>query len=142
MLGVTNEVDISNMNKANNCLVFTDNYKNASFAGSVEARLNEYSVLLANTAAHELGHALGLNHHPTDGNHYMLQADDPDNDPLTADDSNKGVSLMAYASMSVYRSGLEQLGTADLSRDDAVPAASEFRIGQADHVTQLLWWLT
>ena len=133
LVGLASEVDINNMNKANNAIVFAQNFVGYSLAGSVDARLNEYSTQLANTIAHELGHTLGLNHHPIDEVHYNLLSDDPDNNPATPNDSNTGPSLMAYAPSQVETKYQMELGTADLA---------EFSIGQADHVSQLLWWLT
>ncbi len=133
LLGIASSIDTNNMDKGNNALVFTQNVAGYSLAGSADARLNEYSVYLANLISHELGHTLGLNHHPTDYTYYELMADDPDNNPLTVDDSNRRSSLMAYAPVDVEINHLSQLGTDDLA---------EFVIGQVDHVSQLLWWLT
>lgn len=141
--GQASNVDESNMSKADNALVLTNNFAWAgsdaastygrSYAGSVDARLMDYSTELANTIAHELGHVLGLNHQPTDRSHYLLQSDDPDNNPATPNDSNRGVGLMAYYPMSVSMKEVTQLGTAKLN---------EFTIGQVDTQAQLLWWLS
>ena len=62
-------------------------------AAAITERLNEYSIALGSTAAHELGHVLGLNHQPTRSDPTLI-ADDPDNDPGTASDANTGWGLM------------------------------------------------
>ena len=90
--------------------------------------------MLANVAAHELGNVLGLNHQPTDDVHYWLWADDPDNNPGTADDSNHGAGLMSYAPISVDLSRLLELGT-------NIITPNEFPTGDIDTVDLLLRWL-
>ena len=127
-------LDYANMDKADNALVFAQNYAHTSYAATTTGKLNEYSRALANTIAHELGHNLGLDHQPTDFFNYTLLADDPDNNDLTADDSNTGVGLMAYAPSFEDVSGLAELGTAELSSD-------EFPVGWIDTQDLLLRWL-
>jgi hypothetical protein len=133
LLGIACQIDLANMEKADNALVFAQNYAGFSTAVTLDGMLNEYSRALANTAAHELGHVLGFNHHSTSGD-WLLVADDPDNDPGTPDDSNQGNSLMAYAPISEDLAGLPQLGTAPID-------SYEFWIGHVDHMDQALNWL-
>ena len=134
LLGIASDVDLTNMNKADNAIVFANNYAAVSTAETQEERLNDYSRLLANTAAHELGHDLGFNHQPTDYFSYYLWDDDPDNNPSTPDDSNTGVALMGYAPLDVAIAGLFELGTAYIT-------AGEFPIGAIDTADLVMNWL-
>ena len=133
-LGVANEVDIANAHKSNEALIITENFNGISIAGTAVARANEYSLAIANVAAHELGHTLGLNHQPTGGSGFLLVADDPDNNPLTPTDANRGAGLMAYSPDYYLTSTYFQLGTSNVTR-------LEFPIGQVDTLDLLLHWL-
>jgi len=145
-LGLASTVDLANMSKADNALVFADGYillGEISNAPTLTGRLNEWSMRLANTAAHELGHTLGLNHQPKTRvlAETTLLEDDPDNaGPLTSADSNTGLGLMAYPPMDEGFVQLFELGTLDLSYP--APPAGEFPIGQIDTADLMVWWLT
>ena len=134
LYGIASDIDLANLSKADNALVFTQTFAGDSFAGTTPLKLNEYSRALANVAAHELGHTLGLNHQPTNRIDYDLLADDPDNVFATADDSNTGAGLMAYTPRSVMVGELSQLGTAPLTDN-------EFAVGWLDTQDLLLRWL-
>ncbi|NIA06441.1 MAG: hypothetical protein GWP14_02195, partial [Actinobacteria bacterium] len=133
-LGLASSIDFANLDKADNALVFAQNFAGMSLAGNTTDKLNEYSRAFANTTAHELGHVLGLNHQPTDFVTYALLADDPDNNDLTADDSNTGVGLMAYKPNPQRTGELNELGTATLT-------STEFPVGWIDTQDLLLRWL-
>lgn len=134
LLGIASTVDFMNMGKADNAIVFTNNYANYANVSGMTALLDAYAKALANCAAHELGHTLGLNHQPTNFVDFMLLPDDPDNNPATPDDSNQGVGLMAYATAAEDTTVLEQLGTAEL-------AYGECSIGYIDTVDLTIKWL-
>lgn len=136
LIGLASNIDIAHQSPADNAIVFAQNVANFSTASTTAGRLNDYSRLLANTAAHELSHTLGLNHQPTSGPvDTHLLADDPDNDPLTPDDSNQGQGLMAYdVPMTDMLASLDELGTAPL-------AMFEFPIGDIDTADLLIRWL-
>lgn len=134
LLGLADGIDIANNNKENEAFIITGNFSGFSFAGTAVGRANEYSLAIANTAAHELGHVLGLNHQPTEGTGFLLVADDPDNNPLTPTDANRGAGLMAYPPIYYDFSFYSQLGTGAV-------APSEFPLGQIDTADLLLHWL-
>ena len=71
---------------------------------------------------------------------YTLLADDPDNNIATADDSNQGVGLMAYAPQFEDVSGLAELGTARLATDTN-DVDHGFPVGYLDTQDLLLRWL-
>ncbi len=136
ILGEASTIDVANQSKADNAIVVAP-----SFAGYMEyasldqtTRLNELSRAFAITAAHELGHVLGLNHQPTTGSPW-LNHDDPDNNTLTTDDSNTGLALMAYASATQDMTYVAELGTASLP-------SGEFPVGEIDTADLLLRWLS
>ena len=87
--------------------------------------------------SHELGHTLGLNHQPTTHSNLTtrLLNDDPDNNPLTPDDSNNGLALMGYPDESGEVDNLLELGTANLS-------AGELAVGQIDTADLLIRWFS
>lgn len=150
LLGIASDIDLMGMQKADNAVVFSNNFRDYSTATGTLAMLNEYARAIANTAAHELGHTLGLNHQPTDRKHYMLfprtgvpspdpswpdhTSDDPDNNPATPDDSNQGSSLMGYTDALRDCQYLHQLGTMELT-------PTEFVMGDIDTVDLILKWL-
>ncbi|MCL2700516.1 MAG: YdgA family protein [Phycisphaerae bacterium] len=136
LLGIACQVDLANMEKADNAIVFSQMYAGFATASTVAGRLQQYSFALANCIAHELGHTLGLNHQPTVGYYYTLMPDLYGGD-LWADMFDMG-ALMAYRPMYDDMSSLSYLGTA---------YAEHFRgmygyVGYVDTLTQLTWWLT
>ncbi len=140
-LGVANTVDLCGQSKADNAIVFAQNFEGYATASSTADKLNQYSRALANTAAHEVGHTIGLEHQPIDFVNYTLLADDPDNSIITVDDSNQGVGLMAYKPTSQRIGNLNQLGTARLGYEVGNDQ-SVFPIGWVDNVDQLLRWFS
>ncbi|NLF30559.1 MAG: DUF342 domain-containing protein, partial [Planctomycetes bacterium] len=64
--GLASDIDVGNMTKANEALVFANNFGGWSEAWTLTDLLNEYAHALGYTGAHELGHTLGLNHQLTD----------------------------------------------------------------------------
>ncbi|NJL30182.1 MAG: hypothetical protein HC898_00340 [Phycisphaerales bacterium] len=136
LLGLASGIDVAGRNPANEAIVIADNFAGIVPVTSTVQMLNSYSIAFANIIAHELGHAIGLNHQPTTRLplSWELLADDPDNDTLTADDSNAGsVGLMAYQSNALLISELSLLGTAPLTSE-------EFAIGNVDTAQLLVWW--
>ena len=135
LLGIASNIDVAGESAGDEAVVFVQNFAGNSSAAALIDRLNQYSLDLANTAAHELGHTLGLNHQPTDFTNFMLIPNDPDNNPLTPSDANVGPALMAYATNAVDISQLELLGTAPLT-------TNEFPIGDSDTAQLLLRWFS
>jgi len=144
LLGLASDIDVANQSKADNALVFSQNFAMyaSSTTGSETDRLNQFSRAFANTAAHELGHTLGLNHQPKDGYDaigtddidFNLLADDPNNDGDNSD-ANVGGGLMAYVPVVDDLNNLSELGTGRFS-------PTEFVIGHIDTQTLLLRWLS
>ncbi|MBI1369176.1 MAG: matrixin family metalloprotease [Planctomycetes bacterium] len=134
LLGIASTVDFGNNSKNDEAIIYADSFAGLSSNTNLVGKLNEYSTTLANVIAHELGHTLGLNHHPTTFMDNPLFADDPDNDPFTANDANTGLSLMAYNSTASELVQLLQLGTQNLT-------TNEFPIGQSDTMDLILKWL-
>jgi hypothetical protein len=134
LLGIASTVDFGNLSKADQAIIYAENFQGFSTATDTATKLNEYSRVLANVIAHELGHTLGLNHHPTTFFDNFLFPDDPDNDFVNGSDHNNGLSLMAYNTTESELQMLLQLGTQDLS-------TREFPIGQTDTMDLLLKWL-
>lgn len=139
--GEASVIDLANLEKDGEAIVFAQSFTGVAQANAVTNQLNEYSNALANVIAHELGHLMGLNH--TDR---LLINDDPDNDPATDNDpfanGDDEVSLMASGfafspSDQIFdlTQRLWRPGTAGVSGD-------EFPVGDADHVDNLLRWLT
>jgi len=68
LMGIASQVDLANMSKADNAIVFAQSfvglsvYESSRLSWQVAGRLEEYSKVFANVIAHELGHTLGLNH--------------------------------------------------------------------------------
>jgi len=137
LTGIASNVDVAGQEPADNAIVFAQSFEGLSSAASTTARLNEYSRILANTAAHELGHTLGLVHQPTFILPTDLVADDPDNNILTANDANTGPALMGYPTVAEELAGLDELGTASLTWDP-----SEFGVGEIDTADLLLRWFS
>jgi len=137
-LGLASEIDVANQTKADNALIYAQNfgYYSQYMPGfSTADKLNGFSHALAGTIAHELGHTFGLNHQPTDFTNYWLMPDDPDNDPSTLNDSNTGVALMAYIDDSVSIERVWELGTARLT-------PNEFPVGYLDTADLMVMWLS
>ncbi len=134
VFGEANQIDLANLDKADEAILVQGNFNGLSTAVTVEDLLEEYSNIFANIAAHELGHLLGLNHQPTSFFDFILESDDPDNDDLTFADENLGAGLMAYAPTSVLLTQLLQLGTKELTQ-------VEFPLGDIDTQDLLIRWL-
>ena len=138
LLGIASGIDVANQSKADNALVFAQNfsfYVPYTTWYSTPARLNQLSRAFANTTAHELGHVLGLNHQPTTfTSDALLTPDDPNNDGDPSE-ANTGVGLMAYAPITDDINQVMELGTDDLS-------SGEFPVGQIDTADLLLRWLS
>ena len=137
-LGLASSIDFANMEKSDQAWVASNNfdyYISYLTTMTVSEKLDAYSFAFANTTAHELGHIMGLRHQPTDFVNFYLISDDPDNNPGTANDSNTGAALMAYASPEADIAGLMELGT-------ALFTTSEFPIGHIDTAESLINWLS
>lgn len=146
LLGVAQQIDFANLDKADEVIVISNNFAGASTNPNLNARLNDYSVAFANTVAHEFGHILGFNHTgnlpPIFNQLFPIiplgrGSDDPDNDPNTPDDSNTGQHVIGSgptADPVLTLTVLEEFGTANLE-------TSEFPIGDEDTVDLLLRWL-
>ena len=136
LLGIASQIDVAGQSKADNAIVFAQNFNGLPVSGDDTSRLNQYSRAFANVIAHEIGHTFGLNHQPTSyaAGSWLLVADDPDNNPATADDSNQGTGLMAYSSDDDLITNLSEFGTADLGD------SSYISTGQIDTQDLLLQW--
>ncbi len=134
LLGIASEIDVAGQTKADNALIFTQNFTGLPVYGSEANRLNLYSIALANIISHELGHTFGLNHQPTDYSGWMLEQDDPSN-TLGLDDPNLGSGLMTYSSNEALVASLFELGTAST-------AWSEVPMGSNDTQDLLLRWFS
>ena len=137
LLGIASDIDVAGQSKADNALIFAQNMGGLPVAGSETNRLNQYSIALANIISHELGHTFGLNHQPTDrvDSSWVLLPDDPDNDPLTLDDSNQGNGLMAYVPNTDLISSLLEFGT-NLTTWQEIP------MGNIDTQDMILKWFS
>ncbi len=136
LLGEASDIDVAGRNPADEAIVIVNNHAGQGGVGTIDQLLNRYALALSYTVAHELGHTLGLNHQPTTfiTDSWLLLTDDPDNNPLTADDSNAGkLGLMAYPSTFTVTTMRAALGTADMT-------SQEFGVGQLDTQQLLVWW--
>jgi hypothetical protein len=61
-LAMSSIVDVANLSKADEVVVFAQEYTAVSFAAALNDKLNDYASAFANDIAHELGHVLGLPH--------------------------------------------------------------------------------
>ncbi|MFW6154053.1 MAG: hypothetical protein ACOC95_02455 [Planctomycetota bacterium] len=126
--GLASDIDVANMSKADNALVFANNYAGASSASTLTDLLNEYARVLGNTGAHELGHTLGLNHQPT-------VWEMPDETILLEGGANAGAyGLMAYPPLDGELEELSLLGVLPIT-------PTEFVIGDIDTADMILRWL-
>ncbi|MHC4995373.1 MAG: M66 family metalloprotease, partial [Planctomycetota bacterium] len=151
--GSAGEVDFANLNKSNQVIVFAETFAGLG-DGSLNQRAEQFSKAFGNVIAHELGHALGLNHTgdfaPVNNRLYFDAedifdntfrhpfADDIDNDPFTPDESNTGISLIGSGPTSSpddLTATIWELGTARIS-------PFEFPVGDEDALDLLLRWLT
>ncbi|MCC7147407.1 MAG: hypothetical protein IT443_13255 [Phycisphaeraceae bacterium] len=94
-LGIAADIDVANMEKADEAVVLLQNFTVYAVDTDLVTELSQYSRALANVAAHELGHVLGLNHQPTDGINFRLVRDDPANGLLAAMHDGAGVDNAA-----------------------------------------------
>ncbi len=139
LLGVASGIDVANQSKADNGVVFAQNFgmywSAISFDPDAGVMLNQLSRAYANTTAHELGHTLGLNHQPKTWQSEMLWPDDPNNDGDSSD-SNTGLALMAYNDTMSELRELTGLGTAWLDTGEFSGG------GDIDTATMMFWWLS
>ncbi len=140
LLGIAQGLDLANLDKGDDALVFLESFAGLSSGVSRADKLNAYARDIANTVAHELGHILGLPH--TEAQNF---SDLPHNDPGVEDDSNISdifgnlidrASLMSSGTnrLGFTDIGLRRLGTSRVER-------GEFPVGDLDQVDLLLKWL-
>jgi len=142
--GIASTVDFANMSKADEALIFIENFGVFnSGSGDATTVANRFVRAIANTTAHETGHFLGLNH-----TELTLLADDPDNDPMTDDDSNQDIFSLISAGPNIFADddfpnlvvqNLFKLGTGQIETgelDEIQPTQ-----GRVDQVANLLRWL-
>jgi hypothetical protein len=137
LFGIASNIDVAGQDKADNALIFSQNFFIYPASGSEENRLNQYSMTLANTIAHELGHTFGLNHQPKDRENlsWMLLQDNPSN-TIYANTPNLGMGLMSYASLEADMMSLGELGTNYTS--DELPEGIDAYIDTQDMI--LKWF--
>ncbi len=135
LYGIAGNIDVGNDDIADEALVLVENFADLSQVSTVTAMLNQYSIGLANVIAHELLHAMGFNHQPTDRENesWLLITDDPDNDGNAADSNAGEYGIMGYAPDPVMLSQLGQLGTNELA---------EFPVGHIDTAWLFEMWFS
>ncbi|MEQ9460748.1 MAG: hypothetical protein RIG82_07345 [Phycisphaeraceae bacterium] len=129
-LGRAEQLDSLNMDKTDRAIIFAENFIGLSQATTTNQAYNEYANAFANVAAHELGHILGHNHSVAG-----LLSDDPDNNPLTLNNSNTSPLHLMSAGPFIPSDALVgeslRFGTSTLS-------PFEFPVGDIDTVDMLL----
>ena len=146
LYGLADGIDLANMSKRNEAIIFVQNFALLNFAisepGNIDTLTREFAEAIAGTTAHELGHLLGLNH--TLRNTII---DDPDNDGDATDSVPAGLlNLIAAGPDSVFPDdflALPYLGTSRISTDE-FPSIGGTGNQQAsiDVLTNLLFWLS
>ncbi|MBI1337458.1 MAG: hypothetical protein GC164_10905 [Phycisphaera sp.] len=122
LLGIASNIDVGHMEYSNEAIIFE-----ATFAYLGIPSLEGAAIAIANTAAHELGHTMGLNH----------------TEQLTLTDVFNSVPVGSYQLMSAGQNSgsferytyLRRLGVSDIETD-------EFPIGWIDTAAMLTWWLS
>lgn len=145
-LGISPAIDYMNLNKGGGSTVFTNAFTGLSFNTDLVGRLNDYSTALANVIAQELNHNLGLPN-TIDVLYDVVDPlvpvnhpfpDDPDNNPLTPDDSNAALFATMSSNFNLAPDGTllpRRLGTTLLE-------PTLFPVGDEDSVDLLLRWLS
>jgi hypothetical protein len=132
---VASAVDIANMSKSGQAIIFTQKFVGLSAAASDVSRAAAYSMGFANSIAQEIGHLLGLV-----DTYQTLTLDDPDEVAPLADVNSGRQSVMtapAFLSFpTTWTAGRWYLGTASV-----YGGYGSFSIGSQDQVTSLLRWL-
>ena len=146
LYGLAGNIDFANMSKGDEAIIFAQNFSTLNFAisdqGNADALAREFAEAIAGTAAHELGHNLGLNH--TLRNTIV---DDPNNDGDPSDSVLAGqLNLIAAGPGSIFPDdflGLPVLGTSGVSTLEFASVGGFFeQQASADVLTNLLFWLS